>query len=61
VPVRIEAYRGSTKLLSINLMMADEFTVGEQLVAIPPQKILHSSTSLLAQLAKEAAGLSGEE
>jgi hypothetical protein len=60
VPVRIEAFRGETKLLSINLMMADEFSVAAELVAIPSQKILHSSTRLLTNLAKEAAGLNTE-
>ena len=54
VPVRIEAFRGSAKLLSVNLMAADEFAVSSKLVGVPEQKILHSSTRLLRDLAKEA-------
>lgn len=57
VPVRIEAFRGSMKLLSINLMMADEFAVASELVEVPAQKIFHSSTRLLSDLAKEAIGI----
>jgi hypothetical protein len=57
IPVRIEAFRGSTRLLSVNLMKADEFSVADELVAVPPRKILHSSTSLLSELAKNAAGI----
>ena len=59
VPVRIEAYRGDLKLLSINLMMADEIGIDPEWVAIPTRKIMHSSTKLLSDLAKEALG--GEE
>lgn len=60
IPVRIEAFRGSVKLLSVNLMMAEEFSVDPALVAIPKRKILHSSTRLLSDLAKAAFGLKGE-
>ncbi len=54
VPVRVEAYRGEKKLLSINLMIADEYAIAPSLVEVPAQKILHSSTRLLGRLAAEA-------
>lgn len=57
VPVRIEVYRDESKLLSINLMAAEEYKISRSLVEVPMQKILHSSTSLLKQLAAEAMGL----
>jgi len=57
VPVRIEIFRNASKLLSINLMAAEEYTVSRALVEMPAQKILHSSTGLLKQLAAEAMGL----
>ncbi len=57
VPVRIEVYRNTAKLLSINLMAADEYSVPRAQVEVPAQKILHSSTALLKQLASEAMGL----
>lgn len=56
VPVRIEAFQGDSKLLSINLMMADEIAVDPEWVAIPSRKIMRSSTQLLSSLAKEALG-----
>ena len=55
-PVRIEAFRGDSKLLSINLMMADEMPIDPNWVAVPARKIMHSSTRLLSSLAKEALG-----
>ena len=57
VPVRVEVFRGQSKLLSVNLMAADEYRIAESLVALPVQKILRSSTTLLKQLAAEAMGL----
>ncbi len=57
VPVRVEVFRDASKLLSINLMAAEEYKVSRALVEVPSQKILHSSTSLLKQLATEAMGL----
>lgn len=57
LPVRIEVFRKGTKLLSVNLMAAEEHLVSRSLVEIPAQKILHSSTSLLKRLATEAMGL----
>ncbi len=57
VPVRVEVFRGQSKLLSVNLMAADEYRIAESLVALPAQKILRSSTTLLKQLAAEAMGL----
>ena len=57
VPVRVEVFRNASKVLSINLMAAEEYQVSRALVEVPPQKILHSSTGLLRQLATEAMGL----
>ncbi len=57
VPVRVEVFRGQSKLLSVNLMAADEYRIAESLVALPAQKILRSSTTLLKQLVVEAMGL----
>ncbi len=56
VPVRVEVYKGPSKLLSVNLMAAEEYRVAESLVDLPAQKILRSSTTLLKQLAAEAMG-----
>lgn len=57
LPVRIEVFRNTSKLLSINLMAAEEYKISRTLVEMPAQKILHSSTGLLKQLATEAMGL----
>ena len=57
VPVRVEVFRGESKLLSVNLMAADEYRISESMVDLPAQKILRSSTTLLKQLAAEAMGL----
>ncbi len=57
LPVRIEVYRSGSRLLSINLMEAEEFSVSRASVEVPAQKILHSSSSLLKKLASEAIGL----
>lgn len=56
VPVRVEVFKGQSKLLSVNLMAAEEYRIAESLVALPAQKILRSSTTLLKQLAAEAMG-----
>ena len=37
VPVRVEVFRGKSKLLSVNLMAADEYRIADSLVALPAQ------------------------